>query len=226
MSRIILMSVLSVWQNRHARWPGRRTALTRWSPAAFRFLSTVTVCLVLTAVTTVQAADRHMRAGAAVSDITPKKYPVPMSGSMTPRWATQAHDPLSARCMVLDDGATHIAFCVIDACAITFEIMEAAKAQAQKLTGIPIERICMSATHTHTGVSVGIGFQTPAADDDYIQYMIKQIAAGIKQAADRLEPAQIGWAYADEPRHVGNRRWLLKPGCTPIHLVQKKIARG
>lgn len=155
-----------------------------------------------------------MRAGAAIGDITPKKFPVPMSGSMTPRWATQAHDPLSARCMVLDDGATRIAFCVIDSCAVTREIMDAAKAQASRLTGIPAERICMSATHTHTGVSVGIGFQTPSADDEYIQYMIKQIAGGIKQAADRLEPAQVGWACAAEPRHVGNRRWLLKPGAT------------
>jgi neutral ceramidase len=171
------------------------------------------LALLLAVVTDVQAA-AQMRAGAAVADITPKKFPVPMSGSMTPRWATQAHDPLSARCLVLDDGATRIAFCVIDSCATTLEIMEAAKDQAHKLTGIPVERICMSATHTHTGVSVGIGFQTPSANDEYVQYMIKQIAAGIKQAADRLEPAQVGWAYADEPRHVGNRRWLLKPGAT------------
>ena len=159
-------------------------------------------------------ASASLRAGAAVADITPKKFPVPMSGSMTPRWAAQAHDPLSARAMVIDDGATRIAFCVIDSCAVSLEIMAAAKAHAQKLTGIPVDRICMSATHTHTGVSVGIGFQTPSADDEYVQYMTRQIAASIKQAADRLEPAQVGWAHADEPRHVGNRRWLLKPGAT------------
>jgi hypothetical protein len=100
------------------------------------------LALLLAVVTDVQAA-AQMRAGAAVADITPKKFPVPMSGSMTPRWATQAHDPLSARCLVLDDGATRIAFCVIDSCATTLEIMEAAKDQAHKLTGIPVERICI-----------------------------------------------------------------------------------
>ena len=163
------------------------------------------------------AAEKQMRVGAAIADITPRKFPVPMSGSMTPRWATQAHDPLSARCMVVEDGATRIAFCVIDACALTLEIIEAAKEQASKLTGIPTERICMSATHTHTGVSVGIGFQTPSADDEYIAFLVKQIANGIKQASDRLEPAQIGWGYVDEPRHVGNRRWLFKPGATFVN---------
>src|SRR2546423_1661175 len=59
------------------------------------------------------------RAGAFNADITPRKYPVPMAGSMTPRFATQAHDPLSARCLVLDDGSTKIAFCVIDSVAVT-----------------------------------------------------------------------------------------------------------
>lgn len=194
---------------------GNQTRATRPAPrSAHRAVLALTLCLLAPGLAGVRAAAPQMRAGAAVADITPKKFPVPMSGSLTPRWATQAHDPLSARCLVLDDGATRIAFCVIDSCATTLEIMEAAKAQAQKLTGIPVERICMSATHTHTGVSVGIGFQTPPADDEYIKYMIRQIATGIKQAADRLEPAQVGWAHADEPRHVGNRRWLLKPGAT------------
>ncbi|MEY4941523.1 MAG: hypothetical protein RIQ93_3258, partial [Verrucomicrobiota bacterium] len=192
---------------------------SRCAPVApLRFSGGVAVllglCVLLPGFSRISAAEKQMRVGAAIADITPKKFPVPMSGSMTPRWATQAHDPLSARCMVVDDGATRIAFCVVDACALTLEIIEAAKDQAAKLTGIPPERICMSATHTHTGVSVGIGFQTPSADDEYIAFLVKQIASGIKQASDRLEPAQIGWGYVDEPRHVGNRRWLFKPGAT------------
>src|SRR5258707_14362917 len=62
------------------------------------------------------------RAGAFVADITPRKFPVPMAGSMTPRFATQAHDPLAARGLALDDGATRIASCIIDSVAVTRDI--------------------------------------------------------------------------------------------------------
>jgi hypothetical protein len=160
------------------------------------------------------ADEARMRAGAFKADITPRKFPVPMAGQMTPQFATQAHDPLSARCLVLDDGATRIAFCVIDAVAVTRQIMDDAKAQASKVTGIPTDRICMSATHTHTGVGVAYLFQSVPADTDYVQFMTRQIAEGIRQANDRLEPAQVGWGVAEEPRHVFNRRWILKEGVT------------
>jgi hypothetical protein len=170
--------------------------------------------LALTLATSLSAAEKPLRAGASVVDITPKKFPVPMSGSMVPTYANQAHDPLNARCLVVDDGQTKIAIVVVDACAILRDICDEAKAIATKTTGIPTDHISISATHTHSAVTAGLGFQAPDMPADYRTMLIANIARSIKQANDRLEPAQVGWGSADEPRHVFNRRWILKEGKT------------
>ncbi|MDD4869405.1 MAG: hypothetical protein PHR77_02500 [Kiritimatiellae bacterium] len=180
-----------------------------------RFVS-VTLAIMMSGlmVESLSAAEKQMKAGAFVINITPKKFPVPMSGSMTPNYANQAHDQLSARCLVLDDGQTKIAFCIVDACAILRDICDAAKDKTSKTTGIPTDRICISATHTHSAVTAGLGFQAPDMPAEYRQQLIDQIAAGIKTANNKLAPVQIGWSSADEPRHVFNRRWILKEGVT------------
>src|SRR6218665_1983828 len=52
------------------------------------------------------AAEKSFRAGAYVADVTPEKFPISVNGNMRDVQATKAHDPLSARCLVLDDGET------------------------------------------------------------------------------------------------------------------------
>ena len=57
-----------------------------------------------------------LKGGAAAIDITPHKFPVSMLGSFQTRGATETHDRLHARCLVLDDGKTRIAFVICDNC--------------------------------------------------------------------------------------------------------------
>ncbi len=170
------------------------------------------LCLLLIAQTTVaQQSVRVLRAGAFAMDITPEQYPVESSGSMAPRQATVAHDPLHARCLVLDNGQRRIAFAICDSCMIPREIFDDAKRQASRETGIPTHHILTSATHTHTAVSVGRTFQSKA-ETEYGKFLAQRIAAGIVQATAQLEPARIGWAVGNNPRQVFNRRWHLRPG--------------
>ena len=157
---------------------------------------------------------RVLRAGAFAIDITPTKFPVSSSGSMTHRTADGAHDPLHARCLVLDNGETKIALVTCDSCMIPREIYDAAKQQASQATGIPTDHILCSATHTHTAVTVGPTFQS-LVQVDYLGFLAQRIAEGIIQAHSQLEPARVGWAVGNNPRQVFNRRWFLRPG-TPI----------
>jgi hypothetical protein len=152
-----------------------------------------------------------LRAGAFAIDITPTKFPVSSSGSMTHRTADTAHDPLHARCLVLDNGETKIALVTCDSCMIPREIYDAAKKQASQATGIPTDHILCSATHTHTAVTVGPTFQS-LVQEDYIDFLAQRIAEGIVQAHSQLEPARVGWAIGNNPRQVFNRRWFLRPG--------------
>ena len=152
--------------------------------------------------------ERIFRAGAYAMDITPIKFPVPMVGSMTPKYATSAHDPLHARCLVLDDGETQIAFAIVDSCLIPRDIWDAAKQIASSKTGIPVSNILGAATHTHTAVCVYPGFQG-IPDNDYQEFLKERIGQGIAEAHMRLEPARIGWAVGNNPLQVFNRRWYM-----------------
>ena len=92
-----------------------------------------------------------LRAGAAAMDITPREFPVRVSGSFLERTTSEIKDRLHARCVVLDDGRSRIAIVVIDNCVIPRDVLDRAKQLAARATGIPEDRMLMSATHTHSG---------------------------------------------------------------------------
>ncbi len=154
------------------------------------------------------------RAGASAVDITPRKFPISMTGSFADRQAIGAHDKLHARCLLLDDGRTRVAIVVCDSCLISREILDTAKSLAKQSTGIPTSRMMISATHTHTAATaVALGNCRP--DPEYVAFLTRQIAKSIEQAAARLVPAKVGWAVAAESSEVSNRRWFMKEGTIP-----------
>jgi hypothetical protein len=151
------------------------------------------------------------RAGAYAIDITPKHLPISVNGGMTDRTATKVHDRLHARCLVLDDGKTRLAFAICDSCVIPRDIHDEAKRLAEKTTGIRADHILTSATHTHSAPTVGGAFQSEP-DAEYRKYLIVRIAEGIKKANERLAPAKVGWGVGRDPTQVFNRRWKMKAG--------------
>jgi hypothetical protein len=157
------------------------------------------------------AAELELRAGAFAQDVTPKKFPISVNGNFADKKATSAHDPLHARCLVLDDGATRLAIVVVDSCMIPRPIHDGAKALAEKATGIPAANVLISATHTHTAPAVAGVFQSDP-DPEYAKFLAKKIAEGITKAHKRLAPAKLAWGVAEEPNQVFNRRWTMKPG--------------
>lgn len=154
---------------------------------------------------------KGFRAGAHAMDITPLKYPISINGGMQDRLARVAHDPLHARCLVLDDGRIQVALVVCDSCMIPRELLDEAKKLASKRTGIPVERMLISATHTHTAPTVGGVFQSDP-DKGYSEFLSERIAQGIERAHKNLAPARVGWGVGQNPTQVFNRRWRMKPG--------------
>ncbi|MCD6050378.1 MAG: Neutral/alkaline non-lysosomal ceramidase, partial [Verrucomicrobia bacterium] len=154
------------------------------------------------------APKRLFRAGAATSNITPH-LGVSINGNMQDGKATHIHDELHARCLALDDGQTKLVLVVCDSCMIPREVFDAAKKMVHEATGLPLENMMMSATHTHSAPTSGSVFQSEA-DADYQKFLAHRIADGIRRALNNLEPARIGWASAEEPNQVFNRRWFVK----------------
>jgi hypothetical protein len=153
-------------------------------------------------------------AGAATSNITPP-LGEPIVGNWTPVPATYVHDELHARCLVLDDGGTRIAIVVADNVGIPRRVLDEAKQQIQKHTGIPPERVLISSTHTHSATTA----RTSADRDDaaaplteYQKFLAGRITDGVRRAIANLEPARIGWGSGNLSEQVFNRRWFMKPG--------------
>ena len=155
-------------------------------------------------------ADKTFRAGAATSNITPP-LGISLNGGMQDRAAQHIHDELHARALVLDDGQTRIAIVVCDICMIPQAILTAAKHLAHGHTGLPLDRMLISATHTHTAPTAGPAFQSEP-DAAYCDFLSARIADAIRRAVHNLAPAKVGWGVGREENQVFNRRWKMKDG--------------
>lgn len=179
--------------------------------------------LMLSAFLVTHASAAPIKAGAAVTDITPTTFPMNMPGGFSANEAKSAHDPLTARALVLDDGKTKVAWVVIDHLSVPRKVTAEAKELASKTTGIPVENMLVSATHTHTGVSAADEFVVEAPGgpklsdrqvkaNTYRQVMLDGIAQAIIKAHAQLKPAAVAAGASPLPTEVFNRRWYLKPG--------------
>jgi len=157
-----------------------------------------------------------LRAGAAAVDITPKEFPLNMPGGFSANLAQSAHDPLFSRALVLDDGTTAVAMVVIDSLGAAPEVLDEAKAIATERTGIPVERMLIASTHTHSGPPSNTT-SGPAPAVAYRKLLVEGIAQSIIQAHGALQPASIGAAAHPLPDEVFNRRWYLKAGQMPLN---------
>lgn len=150
------------------------------------------------------------RAGAFASDVTPTNFPVAVNGGFLATTATRVSDRLHVRWLVLDDGAARVALGVLDTCLIPVEFAGAVKARASEATGIPEDRIALSATHSHCAPSLMQILGTPP-DANYPAYALPLIVEGLTRAVSNLAPARVGWAVAQAPEHTHTRVWIRRP---------------
>ena len=186
---------------------GRRNAMRASRPQLVLALSLIAG---LMATPSLSAAEKTFRAGAAKIDITPSTFPVIVNGGILEKSATKVSDTLHARALVLDDGTTRIALCVVDTCMMMRELIDGAKGIASKTTGIPTDRMLVSATHTHSAPSA-MGCLGTRFDAAYAEFLTGKIAEVITRAAGQLQPARVGWAVVPAWEFTNCRRWIRRP---------------
>lgn len=169
-----------------------------------------------------EEATRVFRAGAARADITPPLGSMLIGLAFIPRPAKDVHDPLLARALVLDDGATRLAIVVCDNLGIAQVVCDEAKRRVTARTGLPRGHVLIAATHTHsapttrgaagnTGEEFMDGYGPRVTElTEYQELVADRIAAAVEEAIARLEPARVGWGRVDVPEHVFNRRWYVR----------------
>jgi len=162
--------------------------------------------------------------GAAETDITP---PVGhrMAGYFDERLATGTHDPLKAKALVLKQGDEQIALVFCDLVGLSLNVTTNARAQASKLTGIPVTNIMICATHSHTGplfddvrryyfheAAVAKYGRDPQERVHYPQFLTDRVVKVIGRAQAQLKPAQLEAGITKAEGLTFNRRYWMKNG--------------
>ena len=156
-----------------------------------------------------------LKAGAAQTNVTPPLGAY-LAGSLKARHATEVHDELHAKALVLDDGATQLAFVICDVICIPREVCDAAKALIAERVGIPGEGVLIAGTHTHSAPAMKPGFET-VPDPGYLDFFSTRVADAVQLAAGRAQPARLGYGVGKEPRCVFNRRFRMKDGTVKMN---------
>lgn len=159
---------------------------------------------------------RYIKAGAAVSNITPFLGDEIVGDFNMPK-TIHIHDDLYVKCLVLDDGESQLAFGVIDNIFIRKELLNTAKKLVSEKTNIPFENIMLAATHTHSATSASgkgklrVAWEMGEPFDEYQKFVIRRIVDGMVMALANLKPARIAYGSVKIPSHVFNRRWKMNP---------------
>ncbi|MBE0534856.1 MAG: neutral/alkaline non-lysosomal ceramidase N-terminal domain-containing protein [Phycisphaerae bacterium] len=194
------------------------------------------LCLVLTVLMIMLFAAGNasatLRAGAARVDITPP-VGVWLSGyGARKQPSTKIADPLYAKALVLDDGASQIAIVSTDLLWLPLEITNEIRRRVHKETGIARDHIMICGTHTHWGPKI----DRPAAtwpdaaesriSDDFVDVLTSKTALCIvdafRKAADAA-PAAVGMARGHIDEITYNRR-TLRPDGTVVNTFRLPAA--
>lgn len=156
------------------------------------------------------SAYADFRAGAAVTDATPQKLPVFLNGGMLSRYSDKIKTRVNARSIVLADDRMQAAIVVVDSCMMGRPLLDEAKGLAAKRTGIPPERILISATHAHS-VPSSMGCLGTDADPAYVPFLRDKLVEAVAAAQANLQPARIGFAKGNAAEFTALRQWIRRP---------------
>ncbi len=168
--------------------------------------------LFLSALLTPAGVRAELRAGAAKVDVTPRTLPVIRNGGFLEASDNKVIDPLHARCLVLDDRVTRLAIVVVDSCMLPRDLCDEAKRAASAKTGIPTNRILISATHCHSAPSSMSYCLGSRADPRYRAFLPGKIVEAIIAANASLQPAKAAWGRVDAGDYTACRRWSFLKG--------------
>ncbi len=165
--------------------------------AVLRAMAALALCF--GAAVGLHAQSGQLRAGAAKVDITPTGAGV----LMTPTDVIRDH--LFVRAIVADNGHTCAVLIGIDISKADDSAVSNGIARASAATGCPAAQFLVSATHTHSSSTYGVGNVTPMLPSAKTQE--DAIVAASTAAKAALAPARVGYATAPVHLNVNREQW-------------------
>lgn len=173
-----------------------------------------------------------MKAGAAVREFTPDTSQFLSGYPHVERMSEGIHDPLLSSALYLENEGQGVLFIANDILFVTTEMVKRIRAAIAQTTGLPAQRILISATHTHSGPKIS---EKPFGDDDPVippvdQAFAERMVAAITEAGiaaiQRAEPAAIGLARADSTGIGTNRHDPAGPSDHEVPVLAARAADG
>ena len=152
----------------------------------------------------------EFQAGAAMVDVTPTKLPAIVNGGLVSRSVGEVKTRLNARALALSDGTTKLVIVVVDSCMLPRPLLDEVKKLAESRTGVPMDRLLISATHTHSAPASMACLGTDI-DPDYVPLVKLKIVDAIAAALAKLQPAQVGFGKENAADFTALRRWIRRP---------------
>jgi neutral ceramidase len=148
-----------------------------------RLLGIVSVCLLLAGSAYAQVSKQgRLRAGAAKVDITPKESDLAVA-------TDTIRDPLFVRAIVVDNGNACAVLVGLDMGGTGNDVMADALPKAVAATKCPAENFIISATHTHSSNTLGLGGRGAPAP----KTVADAIVSAVTTARSGLAPAKVGY---------------------------------
>jgi Neutral/alkaline non-lysosomal ceramidase, N-terminal len=150
----------------------------------------VMACLTYVAEGRQTPAAGRLRAGAARVEITPKPTDLTIA-------TDSIRDPLFARVVVVDDGGGCAVLVGLDLGGASTALVNDAVTRASAATGCRPENFIVSATHTHSSNTEGLGQGPPTA-----RTVVEAIVEAAGTAKSKLAPARIGYGRTNVDLNV------------------------
>ncbi|HEV8293322.1 MAG TPA: hypothetical protein VGP94_15405 [Tepidisphaeraceae bacterium] len=164
------------------------------------------------------ANSAELRVGSSAVVITPP-LGTPLAGYYNTRISDGVHDDLYAKAIVIECGGTRVAMVCCDLITMPPNVAAEARRLIEKDIGLKADQVMISATHTHTGPILPGRTARETADgpggdlaQEFVNELPARIAAGVKQALEKLSPATASAAVGREEHLSFNRRYLMKDG--------------
>jgi len=141
------------------------------------------------------AAEKGLRVGEGVADITPP-IGTELAGFHKPpgkeRRSASVRQPASARALVFANTATNPFVIVsLDICAVSQEFCQEVRQKIAAPSGIPVENIRIGATHTHSMPTLRYFRQWGRLPEDYRKMVAAQIVEAVERAVKDMVPAKL-----------------------------------
>jgi len=141
-------------------------------------------------------------------------------GGGNPRFYTRVIDPVTARAMVVSNGARTIAVEVVDQEGL-FNVYQQAIRDRVAADGVRLDGIFISATHDESAPdSLGLGgvnATTSGTNDYWIAYFVARSAQAIEQAYRQMRPATVRYTEVLEPANL-RQCWSSYPYVDDQHM--------